>query len=505
MARRSAPPIESPVDPLGDRQVASNRDDAITRELDFQAEAGEDNSPPVNLRPACAPNLAVNRPAVPRDRGVGVRRLAVLGLLSIAFAVTVAMWWFGTPAGAVEGRTGVVLAAGRIAGLMAGFVLLVELILMARLRWLESCFGSYELFGWRRALGVVLVALALTHAGLVLLAYSWVAKRGLPGQLWSMLTTMEGVLAAAVAIGMLTLAGLFVAVGWRRLNSGSWGGFNACLWGVLFLGFGHQFALGTTVVRSGWPRWYWVGLHLFVLWSVLWGRVLRPALFNARHEFRVVGAISEVPGWASLDLGGRRMEWVRAELGQRVRCRFLTAGGWWWSCSLVVSSVPNGTWLRVRMPAFGQYLEFLRRLEVGAGVLLSEGSGWCTPDRRVMEAAMVIVGDAGAAPASALVRELPSGTVVIYHGSSPDELVFREELERAALERGATVHFVLGGREDPLPCRAFSPVGLRELVADVAERDVFVLGPEWLVRRTTDALRWLGIPPRQIHVETVEF
>jgi predicted ferric reductase len=459
----------------------------------------------VTLRPAFESSVVVTRPTVPLDRGLGIRRTLIWVSLGVAFAATVAMWWFGTPAGAVNGRTGVVLAAGRIVGLMAGFVLLVEILLMARLRWIESCLGSYELFGWRRALGVVLVVLAAVHAVLVVFAYSLTAKRRMLGQIWSMLTTMEGLLAAALALTLLSLAALFVGLGWNRVEAGTWGGFNTCLCGVLFLAYGHQFALGTTVVRQGWPRWYWVGLHLFVLWSLLWGRVLRPALFNARHEFRVVAAASEVPGWASLDIGGRRMEWVRAELGQRIRCRFLTAGGWWWSCPLVVSSVPNGTGMRVRLPAFGQYLKLLRHLEVGVGVLLSEPSGRCTADRRVMGEALVIVGGAGAVSVSALLGELPAGTVVLCHGSSEAELVFREELERVALERRATVRFVIGKRDDPVPSHAFSPVGLRELVPDLAERDVFVLGPGWLLRRSTEAMRRLGVAPRQVHVETVEF
>jgi ferredoxin-NADP reductase len=115
------------------------------------------------------------------------------------------------------------------------------------------------------------------------------------------------------------------------------------------------------------------------------------------------------------------------------------------------------------------------------------------------------VGGGGNAAASALLEQLPAGAVVLCHGFSAAELVFQEELERVARQRQAAVHVVTGGRDDPVPRHTFSPVGLRELVADLADRDAYVLGPGWLVKRSTDALRWLGVPPRQLHVETVEF
>jgi hypothetical protein len=57
-----------------------------------------------------------------------VRIALVAGGLGI-----LALWWFDTSAGSVHGSGAAVTAAGRVSGLLAAYLVLVELLLMARL------------------------------------------------------------------------------------------------------------------------------------------------------------------------------------------------------------------------------------------------------------------------------------------------------------------------------------------------------------------------------------
>src|SRR5262245_15241946 len=77
-------------------------------------------------------------------RHPGERLLALVGLGS-ALAVSLWLWWRDTPAGSITNTAGVLVAAGQITGLIAGFVLLVQVLLMSRVGWLERWAGGPSL------------------------------------------------------------------------------------------------------------------------------------------------------------------------------------------------------------------------------------------------------------------------------------------------------------------------------------------------------------------------
>ena len=60
--------------------------------------------------------------------------------------------------------------------------------------------------------------------------------------------------------------------------------------------------------------------------------------------------------------------------------------------------------------------------------------------------------------------------VVIYRVISEGDVVFRDELERLAQERGIRLVIVAGDHATPEGRRLLTPDHLRELVPDIAER-----------------------------------
>jgi hypothetical protein len=54
-----------------------------------------------------------------------------------------------TPAHSVNGVGGILTEAGRVTGMVAGFVLLVQVLLMSRLRLLERLIGGHPGTRWR--------------------------------------------------------------------------------------------------------------------------------------------------------------------------------------------------------------------------------------------------------------------------------------------------------------------------------------------------------------------
>jgi ferredoxin-NADP reductase len=80
--------------------------------------------------------------------------------------------------------------------------------------------------------------------------------------------------------------------------------------------------------------------------------------------------------------------------------------------------------------------------------------------------------------------------------------VFRDELDAIAKTRRSRIHYLVGDHEEYPDL--MNAAHLRQLVPDVAKRDVFVCGPPGMQETILASLRALRVPSRQIHAENFE-
>ena len=446
-----------------------------------------------------APSVA----ARPIDRARHWRWL-LLALFWFGLGAALLPWWLDTAPDAMRGAGSVLTAAGRITGLVAGYVLLVQVMLMSRLGWLERWIGANDLILWHRELGGFLVVAVLAHAALVTFGYARTEHVSVLGQTWTFLTEYEEVLKAFAATAMLVGIGLLAVRGIRRaLSYEVWYLLHITAYLVLLLAFSHQFADGQELA-SGAARYLWIGLYLAVIVAVLWGRLVAPLRLNLRHRLRVADVVAEAPDMTSVYVTGRALDRLGAKAGQFFRWRFLARRVWWQSHPFSLSAAPNDHWLRLTVKTVGDHTARLRRLRPGVRVYVEGPAGEFTADRRTRSKTLLIAAGSGIAPIRALLEEVPPGAVVLYRASTPDDLVFVEELEPLAEARGAKLWYVLGSRDDPGPRHLLSARGLHELVPDIARRDVYLCGPDGFISTSVRLLRRLGVPRHQIHLDPFE-
>ena len=115
--RRSDIVLESPTDPTGWKATGPA-------------------APPIDDRP-------------PAESFAGNRLLTILLFFS-GLATSVSLWLFDTQAGAVHDTPTLMLAAGRILGLVGGYLLFIQLLMMSRASWLEEWVGARDLLQWHR-------------------------------------------------------------------------------------------------------------------------------------------------------------------------------------------------------------------------------------------------------------------------------------------------------------------------------------------------------------------
>lgn len=421
-------------------------------------------------------------------------------------ATCVELCWLGTPADSLLTMGDVVTAVSRLTGMASGFALLVQILLQSRIGWLERGLGPDVSLAWHRRLGVVLAVAVPVHLAAGVIGYAAVRNTPVLAQGWTMLVSYQDMASAFGAAGlMVAVACLAIRSVRRAMPYELWYWLHRTGYATLVLAYAHQFSYGQELVHGGFGWWYWVGLHVLVAGCVVWGRVIAPAVLNLRHRLRVVDVVAESRHTVSIYVAGDRLHRLRARGGQFFRWRFLTPGAWWQSHPFSLSATPNGRWLRLTVRAVGRHTADLRYLEPGVRVLVSGPSGVFTADHRHRPRALLIAWGSGIAPIRALAEELPPEAILVYRARSHADVVLHTELAELARYRGARIHYVLGHRTDPGPRYLAAPAGIRELAPDVRRRDVYLCGPPDAVRPVRDALRRLGVPPRQIHVDGFEF
>jgi predicted ferric reductase len=523
--RRAEPQPRYP-EPRYDR-LAPRAGDPTARLADLDARFDMLDSaydePPLDARPGAAPGQRVRttanalggrRPPAqeivqsndrpPAEAVAGNRLLTVLLFFS-GLATSVCLWLFDTQAGAINDPATLLIAAGRITGLIAGYLLFIQLLMMSRVSWLEEWVGARDLLRWHRWLGTSLLVFVMAHIAFIAFGYAVQADNPVVSQTWTMITTFEDMLSAAVAAGLLVGVGLLAIRQIRKwLPYELWHLLHLAGYFVLLLGYGHQVAVGADL-SGRFASVFWPGLSALVVAALIWGRVIEPVHLNLRHRFAVADVVEESDDACSIYITGRHLDRLNAQAGQFLRWRFLDRNGWWQSHPFSLSAAPNPQWLRLTVTAVGNHTDRLIDLEPGTRVFAEGPFGTFTAGRRTRRKALLIAGGSGIAPIRALMEDMPEDTVVVYRAHTADDLVFLDELDALARSRGHQVAYVVGGRNDPGPRRLFTAAGMQSLVPDVHRRDVYLCGPAGMVDATVDILRDLEVPPGQMHLDPFEF
>jgi predicted ferric reductase len=446
------------------------------------------------------PALRLVRTAGPKRRPGLFRWLVWVGLvLAVAPAAR-----YVTPSVAYQPIAVLTLLA-RTAGLAGGYLLLVETLLMCRLRMLERWLGSTRIRLWHRGVGMLVPLLVAAHVALAVASRMLTDHAPAVRETVHLLTSYRA-MGAGLAATVLLLAIAFLAVRplRRRMPYELWYYIHTATYVVIVLAYLHEFLDGRELRAAGLFRSYWLGLYVLLVLFMLWGRVIGPLRLNLRHRLRVAQVVPEGPNMISIYFSGRKLDRLHAKAGQYFRWRFLVRGHWWQAHPFSLSAAPNGRWLRITVKMVGDHTHQLRRLRRGVRVFAEGPSGDFTVDRRRGGKALLIAGGSGIAPIRALLEELPRKTVVIYRSTDADNLMLRQELDWLARLREAHVWYVTGPRTAPEARRMFTRGGLRRLVPDVTRRDVYLCGPTGLVLASLRLLHRAGVPQEQIHLDPFE-
>jgi predicted ferric reductase len=445
------------------------------------------------------------RPTLPRPVLAGV--IFLTGCVLAAGLVY--LWWSETPAQRLQTSADDLIMAAQLTGLLSAYLLLVEVTLTARIRWLERRLGSW-LAQAHRYIGSYLIALICVHVICVIAGYC-LSLNATP---WAVITVLMSnypyVLAATVGFALLLVVAVSSARSIRRrLGYDRWHTLHLITYPAAAAAFFHQITLGAQFTRSAWAAGGWIAVHVAVGATVLVNRIALPIRNHRRHQLRILRVERANSNTITIYVSGKRIDELGAQAGQYFRWRFLTRGLWYQAHPFSLSAAPQGNTLRLTVRGVGGYTRRLkRRLRPGVRVLAEGPYGAFTSVLRRRPKVLLIGGGVGVTPLRAIAETLhgkPGDVLFIQRVSQLADLLLTAELEALHAAGRLTYLTVVGERgrdrqKDPL-----SGHRLRTLIPDIGEREVFICGSAGLTASVVRSLRRAGLPRGRIHLELFDF
>ncbi|RIK09715.1 MAG: oxidoreductase [Acidobacteria bacterium] len=454
--------------------------------------------------PVALPRARRRRPGpVPawwRDASAGAAWAAVLA--------TVTLWVHD---GGVTGvPTDPMTSFGRLTGLLASVLMLLQVAILARIPWVEQAWGQDGLARTHRWVGFGSFWLMVAHVVMITVGYAggWA---GAAAELVSLVLVLPGILLAVAGTASVVMVVVTsVRAARRRLRYESWHLLHLYAYLGVGLALPHQLWTGEAFTSSAPARAFWWGLYAVVAGLVLIFRLALPAWRAVRHPLRVSAVEPAGPGATSVYVSGRGVADLPVRAGQFFVWRFLDGPGWTRGKPFSLSAAPTADTLRFTAEHVGQGSLRTAGLRPGTRVVLEGPFGRLHEGVRTRRKVLLLGSGIGIAPLRALLEDLeqaPGEVTVVHRASDRDTALLREELAQLARDRGATYVLLDGpragdGRVAPAAYAHLSDHELfLQLVPDVADHEVYLCGSPGFMAAAQALLADLGVPPQSVHAE----
>jgi predicted ferric reductase len=439
-----------------------------------------------------------------RRLGVPVAGLVAGGFVVANLLLIVWLWVHGGNVTHLNGTGDLLTSIARLTGLLGAYSALVQVVLLARIPWVERSVGFDRLTVWHRWNGHACLYLVLAHVVFSVWGYAVLDRLTIGQETSTMITggIYPGMITATIGTALLIAVVVSsVVIVRRHIRYEAWYAVHLTVYAAIALAWFHQIPTGNELVLDRLAADYWRGLYLATIALLVGFRVLAPVLNAFRFRLRVAEVVDEGSGVFSLRIQGRRLDRLGAHAGQFFLWRFLLRGRWWASHPFSLSAAPDGRSLRITIKALGDFTSRIATIPVGTRVVAEGPFGVFTDAVRRRPKVALIGGGIGITPVRSLLEEMDGDLVVVYRVVDDADVIFGDELRELAERKSAVVHIVVGDHAAPAGSQLLSPTHLQELVPDIAEREVYVCGPPAMADATRRSVRRARVPARYIHTE----
>jgi predicted ferric reductase len=402
------------------------------------------------------------------------------------------------------------ISLGRITGLLAVYLVLWQLVLIGRIKFLEQVFGLDRLAVIHHFNGLLAWIFIFLHPIFLIIGYGRSLGQSFISQTIDFLFRGDDLTPAFLAVAAFAVVIVTsIETMRKRIKYEAWYLVHLLTYLAIIWAFGHQLELGNDL-RNIVFAVYWRLLYITAIGLLIYFRFFRPAKIFYRHRFHVDRVVRENETVVSVYIKGRDLQNFVFRPGQFAIFRFLDKGLWWQAHPFSFSLPPNGEYLRITIKNLGDFTATIAaRLRPGTLVLIDGPHGIFTAGRTTNNRLALLAGGIGLTPLAAIFTSPEARDLVLFYAEQNEtKLVFREELEKV---RGANrrIHYIFSqsGQNAVAPSLSGGETGrldeekIKRLLPDYLERDFFLCGPPLMIKALRRTLRRLDVPRRQIYFE----
>ena len=418
-------------------------------------------------------------------------------------ALFIVGWWLiysGLPATTISAK---LIAIGRLTGLIAAFCALIELFLMSRLPSVERAFGLEQLVNFHRWNGQVVFYSFILHPILLSFGYQVDGKPNVFAQFVVFLQTYPDMIKALIgSILFLAVGGLSYSLIRKRITYEAWYIIHLTAYVAIVLAFFHQLSTGGDFIGHKNFSLYWVVSIIATFALILVYRLFSPVFilwYNKPHVSRIE---AESAGVFSVYIAGQHFDSLKIRSGQYFGFQFLGNMLWGQVHPFTISKAPTNNELRITFKIYGGYTARLSKIKPGTKVLLDGPRGNSTWERSRLPRTLMIAGGIGITPMRALIESASEGQdiILLYACNNPSEAPLLDELKIVPTKAKLKIVPLFSNTDGRL-----TPELIQKHVLDVASREVYLCGPDPMVKGLTSYLKSIKIADENIHTERFSY
>jgi predicted ferric reductase len=401
-------------------------------------------------------------------------------------------------------------ALGRLFGLVGMSLVLFQLILIGRVKWLEGRYGFDSLEKIHQENGRIGLSMLVFHPIFIAIGYSLSNGTDFGASflaIWQQFPLTILSFAGLILLTCIVLSSNPLVI--KRFRYEKWYGFHVFNYFMFTLVFLHQFLYGVDFQVFPALLIYWIALYIFAIGNFLSYRWLKPLILRARHRFVVKEVRPETHDAVSLVVSGINMAKFRYQAGQFVLLRVLTKEFRWQVHPFSISSLPDGQHVRFTVKALGDYTNKMVKIMPGVQLMMDGPLGIFTAAISKLPKTLLIAAGSGITPIRAVMEQLAmdrpgQDMVLVYGNKTKTDIIYDEELAALAEKYNFPIHHFLSREEREEPGYHLGRMSIAEIskiVPDLLEREVYMCAPREMMHELRDSLIQQGIPSTNIYAE----
>ncbi len=427
-------------------------------------------------------------------------RMIVLWAIFFINLIVIGLFWYDGSQNLFATKAGTLVALGRIMGLLLEYFILVQLILIGRVRVVERLYGFDKLNQLHRTNGLLIGGTMILHPLFLIFGYAALNETDVISQFFDFIKNWHDVFNALIGLTIiLIVVGTSIAIVRRKLKYERWHFIHLFIYVGIYFAFDHQ--TNTADVSRGTALYYWLTLNFIVFGLLILYRFLRPLYFFSKHQFYVDRITRESPTVNSVYIKGKNIGQFVFEPGQFGLLTFLKRG-LWPTHPFSFSAAPNGEWLRFSIKDSGDFTSQIESIPLGTKVIIEGPLGAFSERMAQRNKFLFIAGGIGITPLRSLseaVSKKGKDAILMYTARSEDEFVFKKELDSYSLKKEYIISIPgkAEGRIDLAKIQSVAP--------DFMEREIFICGPRPMILSLRDQLLAAGVGKEFIRYELFSF